>query len=243
MELCYDVCELERKLDVYMSEIRKNIISKVNENNAVFADVTSMVKIFSHLEMDVNYKIMVCYQRKSMVTSGRVFAVREDCYLLDQYIDNHIYEFREGQYSPLEVIFCDGTPEGYLETAIFDETILQLGCGFKNPLENFVFNNEKLKQNSNPLIIKPDNWLSKYYIDCYGTKVLLTYKYDYLNSILLCEYRFLNERNIDERDFDKRYISHVPQFNKRFSETKKCCLFKRTEITFRDGDKVFDIIY
>lgn len=246
MDLKYDIRELKEKLNNFTNEIVQKFVRRVEYNNIIRADITEVVRFFKHLEIDPDYKIIVSYRRLGVIIAGKVFAVRKEYQMYDGFLDNpneYYGGFEIGQYPPLEVVFCDGTAEGYLETAIFDNVLEQISRCSENPLKDFVFCNDIIRESSKPFIIKPNNWLPKYFVDFFGRKTLLTYEYDYLNGISLCQYIFLNGSTLDVNEFNTVYKSHVSEFNERFSEKKQCCIFKRSEIVMRDGDEAYNIIY
>ncbi len=245
MDLQYDISLLKEKLNNFRNETIGKFISRVKDNNIIYADITEVVKFFKHLKIDNRYKIIVSYYRLGVIISGNVFAIRNEEKIKDSHFDNpyhYVQSFKIGQYPPLEVVFCDGTAEGYLETAIFDNVLEKIGMCSGNLLEDFVFCDDSIRQSSKPFIIIPNNWLPKYFVDFFGRKTLLTYEYDYLNGISLCQYVFLNGSTLNVNEFNTWYKSHIPEFNERFSEKKQCCIFKRTQITMRNGDEAYNYV-
>lgn len=243
MDIKYDVDFLGRALDVYMVKVRNKCISPAWDKGVVYADITNIMEFFKHLQIDENYKIIVCYEALDVIIAGKVFAVEKGNEVYGAGVNDRPGGFIHGQYSPLEVIFCDNTPEGYLEVAIFNSTMEELSCGHENPVKNFVCFDETIRKNPNPFIIKPDNWLPKYYVDSFGYKKLLTCEYDYLNGISLCEYIFAYGTRVEVMNYNRMYKSHVHEFNRRFSANKECCIFDKRQITIRDGNKALDIVY
>ncbi len=249
MSFYYNMKKFEKIFSTDFEKLRNEIsvAAKKNKNYVGIVDVTKILKSFKHLTIDEKFRLIAYSYSDFSGTFGEVVAIKIDKPIQEIYLNSPMdfskKIYHEESFPPLEVLFCDGTDEGYFEVILFNETIKRLfNCYSENFLNDYIFSCDNIRENPNPYIIKPNDWNPKFYINYYGTKTLLIYEQDYLNGIALCEYNFFDGNRLVRNLSNSRFVSHIDFSNKRFDDIKHCCLFSRKQIDIRNGNSALDYI-
>lgn len=249
MNFSYNIKEFEKRFFNDFQSLRNEISAQSNKkkNYVGIVDVTKILKSFKHLTIDENFRLMAYGYSYFLDTLGEVVAVKVDKPIQEIYLDSFMdfseKIYAEGNFPPLEVLFCDGTVDGYFEVILFAETIKRLFSGYSSDfLNDYIFSCDNIRENPNPFIIKPNDWNPKFYINYFTSKTLLIYEHDYLNGIALCEYNFFDGNRLSGNMANSLFASHIDFSNERFDDIKHCCLFSRKQIDIRNGNSALDYI-
>ena len=113
----------------YMDSIDwDKICDNIHKNGVTYFDVSNAIDIFPHLERDKNYSLICYVSSEYHGLWGRVAAVRNCCDRRPRIIQNGhffgtLFDFPRYAFDPMEAVFNDGTPEGYLEALILSELL------------------------------------------------------------------------------------------------------------------------
>lgn len=108
----------------YMDSIDWNkICDNVYKNGVTYFDISNAIDMFPHLELDNNYSLICYISSEYHGLWGRVAAVRNCCDSRPRIIQKDLFlgtlfDFPRYAFNPMEAVFNDGTPEGYLEALI-----------------------------------------------------------------------------------------------------------------------------
>ena len=158
----YKLDEHYLKCNKYLNNsINWNSISKeIQKNGPTYIDVSSVISLFPHLELDENYKLFCYLSLEYHGIYGRVAAVKngEDTKPIVDLEKRSLkaskgkrFELPEGAVPPMEAIYHNGTNEGYFEAvlcSIFLDAI---------PYTHFEQNHWNVIMNEPPSNIK-DRW-------------------------------------------------------------------------------------
>lgn len=217
------------------------IYDDIDEEKVVHFDVSDCVDIFEHLQLDDAYQLLCYVSREYHGMLGRTVALKKGRSQTAKHKGVSLgfnVELPPMAASPLEVIYNDGTAEGYLETVLFSDFVYDI------PNSHFQHQREM------PVIASvPDDILSKWDIfvnvSDLRPKIFLEKdnaslyifrrKYasifaptDSRDEIILSQYNFdkygfAHHLKKHKTDNFKEYPSN--DLRKNYSETKRCSLF------------------
>ena len=238
MKFFYDLKDLETRLDpIYFKLANKvQISAHADKHHSGKVDITEILQPFTHITLDEKYRIVAYSSYEIHGTFGKAVAIEKDKEIPDVYLQTANCMFQriipDVCYPVEEVIFCDGTPEGFFEVVALFEVIEKL---FYDHNKKYYFNLKAINK-KRELLFKPKKYSPQYYKDYDGTsKLLLLEEYSYDGSIFLSEYSFAN-KNFYFWQEDKQF-SHIEFEKGRFSENKCCCYFSNNKICICDGKK------
>ena len=109
--------------------------SEISEHRVVWFDVSDTLNLFSHLELDENYRL-ICYLTSEYYGIwGRVAAIHQADPTIPTIESNSIwaqlchgtdFKLPEKAAPPMEAIYHDGTPEGYFESLLCEQFLSAL---------------------------------------------------------------------------------------------------------------------
>lgn len=113
-----------------------DISRRIGQESVIALDVSDALSCFSHLVLDEHYKLLCYLAREYHGIWGRVAAVRdsvprdpvireEDAWLSTLFCGQH-FELPEAAAPPMEAIYHDGSPEGYLEAVLCESFLAAL---------------------------------------------------------------------------------------------------------------------
>ena len=106
------------------------ISNRISKEGVIHFDVSDVVSLFPHLELDENYGLICFLSREYHGIWGRIAAIKngDSCEpvidpddKLAQLFKGHHFSLPEGAAPPMEVIYHDGTPYGYFEALLARE--------------------------------------------------------------------------------------------------------------------------
>jgi len=241
MDFFYDIKAFERRLNpIYKELVREvQLSAKRDAHYAGKVDITDILKPFTHISLDDNYRIVAYSSYEIHGPFGEAVAVENNKDIPEVYLEQEWSLFQriipDVCYPVEEVIFCDGTPEGFFEVIILMKVLGRLFQGYAEAyLDCFVFSADDIKKEEN-LLFKPSEYAPKYQKDDWGTCKLLLLQQSDNGSVELCEYNFSN-RIPKARQTSKMY-SHIKFEHGRFSDNKYCCCFSGKSICICEGEQ------
>lgn len=126
----YAICRdfLEKRLDW------KAISREIDQKNVINFDFSDVISLFSHLELDENYKLLCYLSREYHGIWGHIAALKDgdptDHIItpakqkLSGLFHGPLFDLPDCAVPPMEAIYNDGTPEGYFE-AVLCELLLE----------------------------------------------------------------------------------------------------------------------
>ncbi|MBC8585110.1 hypothetical protein [Youxingia wuxianensis] len=201
--------------------------------------LNSLILPYKHLSLDKEYDIF-CYVAKEYHGSlGTVAAIKrgdihnakcKNKYFLP------IIELPQNAIDPMEAIFCDGTPEGYLEVVLFAKLIFGFPMSFNiySDQTSILFSRPDSLIDEWDLLIDVNDWVPKV-----KDSLLYLYMYEYEHGMeasngrsrisLRC-YSFTDALWLRHAITEKsRYPSQLLDKN-RYQNGKHCCAFNITSI-------------
>ena len=159
-------------------------------------DITEMVKPFKRLRLNEGYRLVAyaCKERSGgYAFSIQIVAVKKK--ELEKHFDDSPLKCHEllrlrlpkCAVKPLEVLFCDGMPEGYFEVLMFEKTLKELkhlNCNYQ-----IVFSKKDIKEQSE-FIVEPKELSPKCYLDEKGNTVIAFIEVDEYGWIHFLEHKF-----------------------------------------------------
>ena len=239
MNFFYDIKKLEKELNpIYVELMEKvQLSATADKYYSGKVEITEILKPFTHLTLDAKYKIIAYSSSEIHGVYGKAVAIEKDREIPDVLLEHpELYIPKrttpEDCYPVDEVIFCDGTPEGFFEVILLNDVIWKLFKGYaKVYLNDYIFSWKGLKRKG--FLFKPLEVSPKYYNDHNGTSKLLLLEKSNDGGIDLCEYSFSNWfPRFWQRDKD---YSHIEFENGRFSDDKWCCYFSSKRICVCEG--------
>ena len=241
MNFSYDIKKLENELNpIYIKLINEvSRASKVDKHHSGKVEITEILKPFTHIMLDEKYKIVAYCSYEIHGSFGEAVAIEKDKEAPDVHLEHEYSLFQRiipnNCYPVNEVIFCDGTPEGFLEVILLNNVIWKLFNGYaKVYLSDYIFSANDIKTNKE-FLFEPNELLPKYYKNHNGISKLLLLKKSYDYTVKLCEYLFSNE-NVELWQKDKEY-SHIEFEKGRFTDGKCCCYFSCKSIDICEGEE------
>ena len=240
MDFFYDIKKLEDTLNPIYTKLRERVSasSHADRHYSGMVDVTEIVKPFTRIILDDSYKLIAYSSYDIHGTFGEIVAIEKDKETPEAYLKHEFTFFQriipDVCYPVSEVIFCDGTPEGFFEVILLKNVLWKLFRGYtKTFLTEYYFSLDDLDKE---LLFKPLDYAPKFYESNAGaSKLLILERTSFDNAIYLCEYEFSNW-NPRRWQTDKKY-SHIEFKTGRFTKDKSCCYFSRKSVCVSDGEK------
>lgn len=241
MKFFYDIKKLEKELNTIFSKLIEKVQLSANadKHHSGKIDITEILKPFTHLTLDDKYKLIAYSSYEIHGVYGKVVSIEKDREAPDVHLEH------PGLYIPQkitpkdcypvnEVIFCDGTPEGFFEVILLNDVIWKLFKGYAEVyLNDYIFSLDDLSKKE--LLFKPVEVSPKYYKNYKGTSKLLLLEKSHDGGIYLCEYSFSNRfPRFWQKDKD---YSHIEFEKGRFSDNKCCCYFSSKRICICEGEE------
>lgn len=238
MNFSYDIEKLENELNPIFIKLMKEVelSAIVDKHQSGKVEITEILKPFTHITLDEKYKIIAYSSYEIHGVYGKAVAVEKDREAPDVFLKHEHCLFQriipDVCYPVNEVIFCDGTPEGFFEVILLNDVIWKLFKGYAEVyLDNYIFSLEDLSKKE--LLSKPTQVSPKYYKNCDGISKLLLLEKSNDGGIDLCEYSFSNFLpKFLQQDED---YSHIEFEKGRFSDDKCCCCFSSKRICICEG--------
>ena len=233
MDFSYDVKALEKVLNPIFKKLMEKVQLSANADKHYSGkvEITEILKPFNHITLDEKYKLIAYSSYEIHGPFGKAVAIEKEKEAPDVYLEHEYCLFQkiipDVCYPVNEVIFCDGTPEGFFEVILLNDVIWKLFKGYAEVyLDNHIFSLEDLIKKE--LLFKPVEVSPTYYKNYNGTSKLLLLEKINDGGIDLCEYSFSNRTpKLWQRDKD---YSHIEFENGRFSDNKCCCCFSSKRI-------------
>lgn len=220
MKINYTIDELKKELFPILTELQEKIhkSSRITLITGMCAKivVSEIIKPFKHLSLENNFKLVSYSRVDTCGVLGDVVAINYNEEPVNHSTEElSLFPNIYNKYN--KILFCDGSPEGYLETIIFIETI---DCLFnkKDPFESFVFT-DNCFDTKKEYIFEPKDWTPKYYKDDFnGDNLTLIYRHNIggisgQNYLYLCNYMFTFNIRYSKKeiiDINQKEISKVP---------------------------------
>lgn len=241
MNFSYDIKKLEYDLNPIFIKLSEKVqlSAKADKHYPGKVEITEILKPFSHITLDEKYKIIAYSSCENHGVFGKAVAIEKDKETPDVYLKHKHCLFQriipDVCYPVNEVIFCDGTPEGFFEVILFNDVLWKLFKAYAEVyLDSYIFSSDDIGDNKE-LLFKLLEYAPKYYKDFNGITKLLLLERGNDKGIELCEYSFSNTSPRFWQK-DKEY-SHIEFEKDRFSDDKCCCYFLRKSICICDGEK------
>ncbi len=133
---------------------------EIKQKDVSYFDVSDVVSLFPHLELDEDYKLLCYLGREYHGIWGRIAAIKNGANLEPEFdsqnewvstlLGGKHFELPESAASPMEVIYHDGTDEGRLEAILcaqFFEVI---------PYANFAYRHKAIIMDNPPPNLSED---------------------------------------------------------------------------------------
>lgn len=240
MNFSYDIKELETRLNpIYIKLMKKvQLSANADKHYSGKIDITEILNPFTHLTFDEKYKIIAYSSYEIHGPFGKAVAIERYKETPDVYLEHEHCLFQriipDVCYPVNEVIFCDGTPEGFFEVILFNDVIWKLFKGYaKVYLNDYIFSLDDI--NNKEMLFNPIEVQPKYYKNYNGISKLFLLEKSYDGGIDLCEYSFSNRiPRFWQKDKD---YSHIEFEKGRFSNNKCCCYFSSKRICICEGEE------
>ena len=224
----------------------REISNDIKEKKVIYFDVSDCIGIFEHLQLDDDYQLLCYVSREYHGMLGKTVALKKGRSQKAKHKCVGIgfnVELPPMAASPMEVIYNDGTAEGYLETVLFSNFVYDI------PNSHFQHHRQA------PIITSlPKNALDKWdiFVDVSDVRPKIFIEGD--NASLYVFRRkhagifaptdrrdeiILNQYNFDKYGFTRHFNNYkkssfkeYPSNNlrKNYCETKRCCLFSEAEM-------------
>ena len=129
----YPFEETSKKCNDYISSMDWDKISDVVHNEEfICLDVSDCVKVFPHLKLDKDYRLMSYISREYHGLHGLIAAIKKEESTQGKIGDDALskmfgtVDLPETAVDPMEVIFNDGTAEGFLEAVLFSDFLCDI---------------------------------------------------------------------------------------------------------------------
>ena len=102
----------------------REISDDIKEKKVIYFDVSDCIGIFEHLQLDDNYQLLCYVSREYHGMLGETAALEKGQNIKAKYKGLGIgfnVKLPQTAADPMEVVYHDGTPEGYLEAVLFSE--------------------------------------------------------------------------------------------------------------------------
>ena len=111
----------------------KLISRRISEEGVICFDISDVLALFPHLELDENYKLFCYLSREYHGIWGRIAAIKNgdscepvidpDKEWVSKLFHGCHFDLPNGAIPPMEAIYNDGTPHGYFEAILAEEFI------------------------------------------------------------------------------------------------------------------------
>ncbi len=243
----YPFEEMGRKCREYTANMDwEYIYQTIRCDGYACVDIRDCVDLFSHLEIDEEHALLCYVSKEYHGLYGTVAAIKGDEYA-GAYIDpafvGRFFSMKlpEKAVNPMEIVYNDGTPEGYMEAVLFSEFITNLPRSARMQRRRKViasYPDDIMYRwdvyvsvlDLHPKIIFQGDKKSVYifYREFAGV-VLPT---DSRDEIILAKYNFDKYGHIYRFDMASKkgiFKTHA-QVKGKYSENRNCSLFASTEI-------------
>lgn len=127
----YPVAQRDAQCKEYVYSFDWDAISQsTRQNGAAVFEVSSSLDLFPHLQLDENYQLFCYVGYEYHGLWGRVAAIQKGSATeptvdpeKDLLFHGHRFELPETTVPPMEAIYHDGTPKGYLEALLLEEML------------------------------------------------------------------------------------------------------------------------
>ena len=238
----YPFDETAEKCENYIHSFDwREISDEIKEKKVIYFDVSDCIGIFEHLQLDDDYQLLCYVSREYHGMLGRTVALKKGRSQKAKHKGVGIgfnVELPSMAASPMEVIYNDGTAEGYLETVLFSE--------FVYDIPNSYFQHHRQA----PIITSLPNDISskwdvfadvsdvrpKIFIEG-DTASLYIFQRKYASVFAPTDSRdeiILSQYNFDKYGFTHYLKKHKTDsfkehpsndLRKNYCDTKRCCLF------------------
>ena len=244
LEECHILCEqyLRRiDWDASCEEIKKSGVS--------YFDVSDVIRLFPHLELDENYKLICYLGREYHGIYGRITAIAngadiepvldEETERMSKLFHGKSFKLPEGSAPPMEAIYNDGTDDGYFEAVLCSLFIQAI------PYTHFQYRNRNIIMDNPPPDLK-DNWESIVAIDDWMPRrvnnSIIAFKRiiedgigssDGRDRVYLTQFSF--QRNLGFYHAFKPEKGHSMyrgqiDDDKRYNDNRHCCVFTESSV-------------
>lgn len=127
LEAHYSACENY----LYNTLNWKLISRRISEEGVIFFDISDVLALFPHLELDTDYRLICYLSREYHGIWGRIAAIKNGSSCepvndpekkwLSKLFHGHQFDLPEGAIPPMETIYNDGSPHGFLEAILAEE--------------------------------------------------------------------------------------------------------------------------
>lgn len=212
---------------------------RIREDWPIEVCLNDFIRPFQHLKRDENYDIFCYIAREFHGSFGSVAAIRSgepSAAKCDVKLSFPYITLPENAVDPMEVVYCDGTPEGYLEAVLYRKMIFGFPRIYNAHSDNdFILFERPNSLNSGwDMLLNVDNWCPKV-----KKSSLYLYMYEYEHGFEASDGKSrisLRCYNFSDRLDMKRAMGMSSGYpNKlcganRFHEGKHCCVFSVTSI-------------
>lgn len=224
------------------------------ENGATFFDVSSAIDLFPHLELDENYRLICYVGSEYHGLWGRVAAVKVGCTIEPVIEDEEHFpslgrhfDLPDSSAPPMEAIYNDGTPEGYLEALLMANFLMAIPyVHWEQEMwdECLLCQPDDYSQGWNIDVEIPD-WSPEIKYEIYFGQLIVTIKAfwrhfengigssDGLDNVSLIKHSFRTDLSHLRRsapEDNSMYRSHI-QDDSRYSLMRRCCVSYSSSIT------------
>ena len=216
----------------------------IKECGASYFDVSDVISMFSHLELDENYRLICFIARGYHGSYGKVAAINNGADISTWKRSNSIktmnFELPECAAPPLEAIYCDGSAEGYLEAVLCENFIHCI------PYAHSIYRGKKF------ILDKAPNDLDERWDSFVGTldewnprcvnRALIAYvrsveegfgASDGMDRIYLTQYNFVDHLGfyhaMTSNGTRSSYKHRIEDYN-RYNKNRRCCVHSENEV-------------
>ena len=220
-----------------------------DKTKLISADATSLLNPFTHLSIDPKYRLSAYFHYDGGYHSERirsVVAATPSCTtvpkatLRPSFMGQQI-ELPAETFNPLAAIFCDGTPEGFLEAVLFDNYIASFTN--KHParplLGKYLFSAPDITIENWDMYIQVDDWAPKAClgerrctISCYLKLAYPTFPYT--ERIVQKRYRFSDFGYSNKQIGGPKPYGSLIDLYHRYSPGRSCCIFGEDTTSIAD---------
>ena len=251
----YPFDEIAEKCKNYIHSFDwREISDDIKEKKVIYFDVSDCIGIFEHLQLDDDYQLLCYMSREYHGMLGKTVALKKGLSQKAKHKGVGIgfnVELPPMAASPMEVIYNDGTAEGYLETVLFSNFVYDI------PNSHFQHHRQALVITSLPndisgkwdIFVDVSDVRPKIFIEGDNASLyMFQRKYagifaptDSRDEIILSQYNFdkygfAHYLNNYKKSSFKEHPSN--NLKKNYSETMRCCLFADVEIKIAKQKKI-----
>lgn len=229
---------------------------QIKENGVVYFDVSDLLYLFPHLELDENYKLICYLSSEYHGIYGHIAAIkdggdREPIFTnrtekMTKLFHGKCFELPESSVPPLEAIYNDGTPEGYFEVVLFSEFISSMPRQLTNYRPTVIETKHPESIDGWDITVDIPNWEPRYE----SSRIIAITRLvengigssDGRDKYYLSQYNF--QRNLGmyhafkpKKEFPL-YKSQIDD-DKRYTKERRCSVFVESSIQIAIGKSIF----